>query len=294
MKLAKQIIIIILVMIFSGKTEAQIQFGLFADCQFCDYETAGTRFYRNSLTKLNDCISEFNKNKNLEFVVGLGDLVDRDFASFSKVNSILNKSENEVFHVVGNHDFSVDEIVFDKVPEQLNLSKTYHSFSKKGWQFIFLNGNEITFQSTDPEIIKQAEIMIKKLSSENKPNQQKWNGGISEIQINWLEKQLQNSEKESLKVVIFCHFPLLPLETHTLWNSEKVLAVLEKYDCVKLWMNGHNHAGNYASLNGIHFVTMKGMVDTKNENAFSVVSFSENKIKIKGFGREENRTLSIK
>jgi hypothetical protein len=56
-------------------------------------------------------------------------------------------------------------------------------------------------------------------------------------------------------------------------------------------MNGHNHTGNYALQNGIHFVNLKGMVETENENAFSVVSFTGQKIEIKGFGREANRLL---
>jgi predicted phosphodiesterase len=79
--------------------------------------------------------------------------------------------------------------------------------------------------------------------------------------------------------------------THTLWNSEEVLAVLSKFRCVKLYLNGHNHAGNYAFQNGVHFVNLKGMVETENENAFSVITFSDKKIEIKGFGREESRSL---
>ena len=91
MKPIAQILLIFMVMIYSTNARSQIQFGVFADCQFCDCQTAGTRFYRNSPAKLNDCISEFNKNENLEFIVGLGDFIDRDFASFATVNSVLNK-----------------------------------------------------------------------------------------------------------------------------------------------------------------------------------------------------------
>jgi len=245
MKIVAQISLFLVLMIYSGNTKAQIEIGVFADCQYCNCETAGDRFYRNSLAKLNDCVSEFNKNEDIEFVVGLGDLIDRDFDSFSKVKLILEKSKSKVFHVVGNHDFSVEDEQFKNVPTQLNLSDTYYTFTKNEWQFIFLNGNEITFQSKNQEIIEQAEKLIDKLTAENKPNFHKWNGGMSETQIGWLEKQLEKAEKKKLKVALFCHYPLLPLEAHTLWNSEKILAILEKYNCVKLWMNGHNHAGNY-------------------------------------------------
>ena len=56
-------------------------------------------------------------------------------------------------------------------------------------------------------------------------------------------------------------------------------------------MNGHNHAGNYAFQHGIHFVNLKGMIETETENAFSVLTFLDEKIEIQGFGREKSREL---
>lgn len=272
---------------------AQIKIGVFADCQYCDCETAGTRYYRNSLEKLEDCINQFNQENEIDFVVGLGDIIDRDFASFDSVNAILSKSKKEVFQVIGNHDLEVEKSLIEKVPSKLNLEKTWYSFTKKGWHFIFLNGNDITFHSNDAEIVNQAKEMTEKLKSKGKPNYHEWNGGIGIEQRQWLEKELQKAENKKLKAVVFCHYPLLPFEAHALWNSEEVLAVLEKFNCVKMYMNGHNHAGNYATQNGIHFVNLKGMVETETENAFSIISFSDKQIEIKGFGREESRNLLL-
>lgn len=273
---------------------AQIKIGVFADCQYCDCETAGSRFYRNSLSKLDDCITEFNQTKKLKFVVSLGDLIDRDFESFDSVNSILSKSKKKVYHVIGNHDLAVEKTKFEQVPAKLNLSETWYSVTKKDWHFIFLNGNDITIHSNNPEIVKKAEEISDKLKKDNKPNFYDWNGGIGTKQLEWLEKELQKADDKKLKVAIFCHFPLLPFEAHGLWNSEEVLNVLGKYACVKTWINGHNHAGNYAEQNGIHFVNLKGMVETEKENAYSIVSFSDDRIEIKGFGREERRSLPIR
>lgn len=283
----------IVTIMYSESSSAQIQFGVFADCQYCNCETAINRYYRNSLDKLETCIQTFNQNKKIKFVVGLGDLIDRDLASYDSVNAVLANSKHTVYNVAGNHDFGVKKDQLDQVPEKLHLSKTYYSFTKKGWMFIFLNGNEITVNSNHPEIVKQAEEMLSKLKQENKPNTYEWNGGMSQTQINWMEKQLQKAENKNLKVVLFCHYPLLPLEAHTLWNSEEVLAVLKKYNNVKLWLNGHNHAGNYAFQDGIYFVNLKGMVETENENAYAEVTLSDDKITIKGFGREPDRTLEI-
>jgi predicted phosphodiesterase len=272
---------------------SQIQFGVFADCQYCDCETSGNRFYRNSKTKLDECIRQFNQNKNISFVVGLGDLIDRDFASFDTINTVLATSEKEVFQVIGNHDLEVQKEFLEKVPEKLNLTQTWYSFAKKEWLFVFLDGNEITFNSNNPEIVRQAEEITQQLKKENKPNYHEWNGGIGTRQLIWLEKQLQQAETKKMKVILFCHYPLLPLEAHTLWNSEEVLTLLQKYSCVKLWLNGHNHAGNYAFQHGIHFVNLKGMVETENHNTFAEVDLTDKKITITAFGLEENRILKI-
>lgn len=293
----KYVISVVLFLIFMNShlpSFSQIKIGVFADCQYCDCETAGSRFYRNSISKLEDCINEFNQNEEIEFIVGLGDLIDRNFASFDKVNSILSMSKSRVFQVIGNHDLEVEKEDLEKVPSKLNLTETWYSFSKKDWHFIFLNGNDITFHSNDPEIVKQAAEITDKLKKEGKPNLHNWNGGIGQNQLKWLERELQNAKAKNLKVAIFCHYPLLPFEAHALWNSEEVLEVFVKYSCVKLYLNGHNHRGNYAFQNGIHFVNLKGMVETENENAFSVVNFTDKQIEIVGFGSEISRTLSIK
>jgi predicted MPP superfamily phosphohydrolase len=272
---------------------SQISFGIFADCQYCDCNPMGSRFYRNSKDKLDQCIRQFNSNLDLEFVAGLGDLIDRDFESFYALKPILKKSIHPVYHVTGNHDFEVDENRLGKVPEALGLEQTYYSFEKEGWLFVFLDGNDITHNSENPKIVKEAEKMLSELKNNAQPNANNWNGGMSKEQISWLEKQLKQAGTKNLKAVIFCHYPLLPLEAHTLWNQEVVLNVLKKYSNVKLWLNGHNHAGNYVHRHGIHFLTLQAMVETERQNAFARITLNDNTIEILGYGQESDRTLNI-
>lgn len=287
-------VLLIFVAVMSGNMlGAQVKIGVFADCQYCDCNASGSRYYRNSLDKLNACITEFNSVKDLDFIVGLGDLIDRDFSSYKKVNSILQQANAKVYNVVGNHDFSVEPEYFNEVPLQLGLKKNYYSIEKDGWKFIFLNGNEITFQTNDKKVIKQAEKMVSKLTAAKKPNNQEWNGGISKTQFKWLKKELKESEKRSLKVALFCHFPILPNEIHSLWNNDEVLGLIKKFSSVKVWINGHNHAGGYTKINGIHFITMRGMVETESGNSFSVVTFGDTDLRIKAYGREVERVLSV-
>ena len=284
---------VILIMIsFLNKSTAQYRIGVFADCQYAEQETAINRYYKNSKQKLKDCIEHFNR-QNLHFVVNLGDLIDKNFSSFDTILPVLSKSKHQIFHVTGNHDLEVEQELIKEVPKKLGLKKNYYSFSENGWRFIFLNGNEISMLSNNEEIKTEAKIMLENLTKKGHPNNQPWDGALGEKQISWLQGQLIKSEKQKEKAVIFCHYPVYPIEKHCLWDYDKVLHTLEKYSCVKLWINGHNHAGNYGKLNACYFVNLRGMVETETQNAFSTITFFEDKIKIEGFGREESRVLEF-
>ena len=89
-----------------------------------------------------------------------------------------------------------------------------------------------------------------------------------------------------------CHFPVFPAEEHNLLNYKDVLTILEGYHNIIAWFNGHNHAGNYGNFNMIHFITMKGMVETETTNSFALVEVYKNKIWIKGSGREKSQILA--
>jgi len=277
---------------FQNQGNAQTKLGVFADCQYSPHENSKTRFYKNSKQKLTNCIEHFN-TENLNFVVGLGDLIDKDFSSYDTILPILQNSKHKVYQVIGNHDLSVEKEFIEKVPEKLGLKKTYYSITENDWQFIFLNGNEITLLTNQQKVKSEAEKLIDSLTKNEKPNNKTWNGALGKKQIIWLEKQLKKAEKNQMKVAIFCHYPVYPLEAHCLWDYDKVLATIEKYSCVKLWMNGHNHGGNYGKHSGIYFVNLKGMVDTENENAYSLVTFFDKRVEIEGFGREETRILEF-
>lgn len=286
------LIFTVLLIGFSREAKSQITFGVFADCQYCDCDTKGTRFYRNSLGKLNDGIRQFNSS-NVDFIVGLGDLIDRDFSSYDSIIPILAQANKEIYQVIGNHDLAVNNADLEKVPQKLKLEKTWYSFVKKGWRFVFLNGSDLTFQSNAPKIVEKAKTLTTALKNEGKPNYHEWNGGIGKEQLQWMESELRNAQNKQQKVILFCHFPLLPYDAHSLWNTEEVVDILKKYDCVKCWMNGHNHVGNYTFADGIHFLNLKGMVETADMNTFSIIKLSKKAIEVKGYGNEPQRTLPI-
>jgi hypothetical protein len=70
--------------------------------------------------------------------------------------------------------------------------------------------------------------------------------------------------------------------------------LIKPYKNVKIFFNGHNHAGAYEFVNNVHYLTFKGMVDTENTSAFAKVKFNKNAIYVEGFDREPSRKLTIK
>jgi manganese-dependent ADP-ribose/CDP-alcohol diphosphatase len=267
-------------------------FGILADVQYSSYDAAGTRFYRNSLAKLRQAIKSFEKD-SVDFIVNLGDLIDKDFESYNPVMSIIDSSYIKTWHITGNHDYSVENRYKKKLPQLSKEKAGYYSFVHKGFRFIFLNGNEIsTYSTTNKATVKSAEELIASIISAGGINGEEWNGGVSDLQCQWLNAQLIQSSDNGEKAFIFCHFPVYPENNHSLLNYNKVLSVLEKHHNVIAWINGHNHAGNYGNFNTTHFVTFKGMVETENTNSFAAIDVYKNKIWIRGSGREKSMILA--
>ena len=269
-----------------------LKFGIITDVHYSDNEPVETRFYRSSLRKINEALTVFRED-SVDFVINLGDLIDKDFRSYKPAMTIIDSFGLQIYHVSGNHDFSVKPYYKKKIPALEHEKKGYYSFSYSNFRFIFLNGNEIsTYISANKKTIKNATDYICELKDKGEVNAIEWNGGISSKQLDWLSEQLTQATEKGEKVIISCHFPVIPENIHNLLNYNDILTVLKRFNNIIAWFNGHNHAGNYGNINHIHFVTFKGMVETENTNSFSEVEVYRNKIWIKGFGREKNQILA--
>jgi manganese-dependent ADP-ribose/CDP-alcohol diphosphatase len=267
-------------------------FGLIADIQYCDCVPTGTRYYRSSLVKLEEAVKSLRIDSPL-FIINLGDMIEKDFASYKLVYSIMDTSAIRFYHTIGNHDYMVEPRQKKRIPPLQSNREGYYSFYHDNFRFIVLNGNELsTYSSTNKSGIKEAVNYISKLKTEGAVNGMDWNGGISSKQIQWLTNQLNTASGNGEKVFIICHFPVYPENEHNLLNYKDLLSVLESYNNIIAWFNGHNHAGNYGNFNLIHFVTMKGMVETENTNSYALVEVYKNKIWIKGYDREKSQILA--
>lgn len=296
-KTAFLLIVLLTTIFFGNKLLSQektplIHFGIIADIQYGDCEPNINRYYRDAINKLGTCVSDLNDNK-VQFTINLGDLIDRNFADLDSVLLRLKKLEAKVYNTTGNHDYAktIDNKTLYK---KLNMPSEYYTFKKKNWRFIILNTNEIASYSNikTPEAENELAEMMQKIKSEGRKNGYSWNGGISNEQMQWLDKLLSKAQKNNENVLIFSHHPLFPDNNHNALNDKEILETITKYNCVKAAFSGHNHAGNYGVYNNIPFTTIQGMIETEKENAYAIVKVYDNSIEIDGKGRVPSRQLN--
>jgi len=271
---------------------AELSFGVIADPQYADAETAGTRFYRKSLGKLETAIQDLNRHE-LAYVTTLGDLIDRDLMSFDAVMPIYDKLRHPHFPICGNHDFSVEDADKSKVLEKLKLPSAYYSKSIAGWRCIFLDGTDVAVYRHPSNDTRTAEARkrMQELKQAGKTQAQEWNGGIGPEQMVWLEKELVAAREARQRVILFNHYPVFPAGGYNLWNADELLELIGKNDLIVAYMNGHKHAGNYATHQGCHFLNFKGMVETENDTAYAIVRCFPDRLEIEGYGQEPDRKL---
>lgn len=274
--------------------DSQLRFGLIADIQYADCDPSGSRFYRNSLAKLDAAISALNR-QNVQFTINLGDVTDREFErNIDSVLVRLKQLNHKLINLSGNHDYNGvgnERILYKK----LDIKADYYSFKKKDWVFIFLNTNEISDYAnpSDTEKAQELSAMLQQIELSGGRQGASYNGGIGKKQLQWLNSQLQKAEKAHHKVLIFAHHPLFPESVYTALNNTAILNVIENYSCVKAIFAGHRHTGSFAYYKDIPVITAEGMIETENDNAFGVVKLYKDKIVVEGQGRMSSHELKI-
>ena len=253
----------------SQRREA-FSFGVIADIQYADKDTRGARHYRESLGKLKECVEDLDR-RELAFTIQLGDFIDGNKTpekTLSDLNSVLevyNTLSMPKYHVVGNHCLTVGK---KELQEKLGLRSFYYDFTvpaAQGWRFVVLDGNDAGY------------------------------GVLGETQLEWLSSKLAEARADKEKVIVFNHFALLnsAARRHRMKMPDPVLNLITESGCVVAYFAGHDHAGGYAFQDGIHHITLKGMVQAPISNAYAVIEVSPTKLEEIGFGKEPSREMKM-
>ena len=92
-----------------------LSFGIVTDAHFADKVVSRTRFYKESISKMTECVELMN-DKKVDFLIELGDFKDMDDSASEEVTlkfldtieTIFKQFKGPRYHVIGNHD--VDSI----------------------------------------------------------------------------------------------------------------------------------------------------------------------------------------
>jgi alkaline phosphatase len=273
---------------------ALVKFGVVTDLHYANIDPVkgGTRYYRDSIPKLRGALAVF-RAEEVDFVVELGDFKDQvspplkpeskqetaTLEFLKKIDGELREVGVPTWRVLGNHDMDSisKEQFFATAPNPgAEPANPCRSFTNGGIRFIILDANH------NPDG-----------SDYCKGNYDWRKASVPPAQLAWLEAELKSAAKNP--VIIFLHQPLdadLPA-SQTVANAAEVRKLLEAYGKVLAVFTGHEHAGHYSFNNGIHYCTMRGMIEMPYpETAFSVIEILPNlTILVHANGREIGREL---
>ncbi len=271
-----------------------LRFGVITDLHYCQDKPWRNRYFSKTLEKLDEVIQVFN-SQHLDFIVNLGDTIDKGFENFPVIKDKLNQFKHPVYSLIGNHDY---EVVADKkplIPGILELESNYYEVLINNYQLLFLDGNEISTYANNPDT-RNYQLALEEIEYLNNiaaPNAKTYNGGIGHKQLAWIERKLMESASHQLLTLIFCHFPIFPADKYNLLNDYETIRLLAKTPHVKAWICGHNHGGNFGKINQCNVINIKGLVETETHNSFAIFELHETTINKVGFGKEPDNTFTI-
>ena len=245
-----------------------LRFGMVTDSHYADSEPRDNRYYRESIDKMSGCVDLMNKQQ-VDFLIELGDFKDQDsnpveeqtIEYLKTIEKTFQRFNGPTYHVLGNHDMdSISKEQFLKNITNTGIAnqKTYYSFNQKGIHFIVLDAN-----------------FLEDGTAYDHGNFDWTQTYIPQKELQWLE---QDMNKTSLPVIVFCHQQLGRAGDTCVRNAQQVRNILQRSGKVLAVFNGHEHNGGLVSIEGIHYYTLRAVVDGMGSlnNSYAIVEVLDN------------------
>ncbi len=260
-----------------------VRFGIVTDSHYADVPPRGNRYYRESLCKMEECVDVMNREE-VDFLIELGDLKDQDkspkeektLSYLRTIEGAFQEFDGPTYHVPGNHDFdSLSKEQFLSAVENTGVDEgsTYYSFDAEGLHCIVLDAN---FRADGTPY--------------DHGNFGWTDANIPPEELEWLESDLGAADSPA---VVFIHQQLLGHDAHTVNNADRVRSLLGASGKVRAVFQGHYHPGDYAEKDGIHYYTLRAMVDGSGEeqNAYGVVGAGSDSIVVTGLRKAASQVM---
>ena len=253
-----------------------LRIGLVTDLHYADKAPAGTRHYRETLTKLEEAAQKFKQDK-ATMLVELGDLIDAadsvdlEQKYLIRINREFSKICKDRHYVLGNH--CVDTLKKEEFLGRVEQKKSYYSFERGHIHFVVLDS---CFRS-DGEPYGRKNF--------------KWtDANVPEAELEWLKSDLKASRKP---VIVFAHQRLDVSNNHGVKNNADVRKILESSGKVLAVMQGHSHQNDLKEIRGIHYCTLVAMVEGSGfeNNGYSLMDIKpDGTIHLTGFRKQKSHT----
>lgn len=264
----------------AGRTpEPVFRVGLVTDLHSADKPQNGSRFYRETLGKLEEAVAAFNQEQPA-FVVELGDLIDKadtveqELAWLDTIEKVFAQTKAPRHYVLGNH--CVDTLTKAEFAAHTGAAKTSHySFDHGGMHFVILDA----CYRSDSEPY-------------GRKNSDWQDANVPPAELDWLRADL---EKNTAPVVVFAHQRLDDAGKHTVRNAEAVRAILEQHGRTLAIFQGHSHKNDYQQIRGIHYVTLVAMIEGSgaDSSGYSLLDvMPDRSLRLRGFRQQQNRDLT--
>jgi predicted phosphodiesterase len=262
------------------------RFGIVTDSHYADVEPRNNRYYRESADKMAECVELMNRQK-VDFLAELGDFKDQDsspveertLSHLQTIEQVFRQFQGPKYHVLGNHDMdsiSKGQFLKNITNTDINTESTYYSFDSHGIHFVVLDANyradgtaydHGNFQWTDTY--------------------------IPAVQLDWLRRDLAAA---SIPVIIFVHQRLDGEGDPYINNAEDVREILQTSGKVLAVFAGHKHEGDYYNIAGIHYYTLRAMVDGSGleNNSYAIIEVLHNRnIIVTGYRKAVSMEFSM-
>ena len=267
-----------------GRRRGTARFGIVTDCHYADADTVGSRYYRNSLDKLTECVELMNDQK-VDFLVELGDFKDqnnpaveqRTITYLRAIEKVFLNFKGPTYHVLGNHDMdsiSKEQFLTNVENTNIDLSKSYYSFDLKGVHFVVLDAN-----------YKSDGINY------NHGNFNWTDANIPTAELNWLRQDLAAARGPA---IVFIHQLLDGTGPVYVNNAADIRQILDQSGKVTAVFQGHHHEGSYSYIEGIHYYTLKAMVEgpSQENNSYAIAEIRPDKsITVTGYRKAVSKQL---
>ena len=262
-----------------------VRFGVITDCHYADADAVGTRYYRHSLDKLAECVEVMNAQK-VEFLAELGDFKDQDsppveqktISYLRAVESVFSKFGGPTYHVLGNHDadsLSKAQFLANIENAGIDPGKSYYSFDFNGMHFIVLDAN---YKSDGADY--------------DHGNFDWTDANIPPAELKWLRQDLATSRGA---VIVLIHQLLDGAGPHYVKNAAEVRQILDQSGRVLAVFQGHLHDGSYNLIEGIHYYTLRAMVEGPGleNNSYAIVEVRPDmSITVTGYRKAVDKQLA--